>query len=35
MQYLDFSNHEREIWGTKFQSDQQSAACFQEVGRAL
>jgi hypothetical protein len=30
-----FPTMKRELWGKKFQSDWQSAACSQEVGRAL
>jgi hypothetical protein len=34
MRFLDFSNHERELRGTKFRSDQRSAGRFREVGGA-
>jgi hypothetical protein len=35
MKFLGFSNHEKEIRGKKFRSDQRSAARFREVGGAL
>jgi hypothetical protein len=35
MWFLEFSNHEKELQGTKFQSDQWSVARFQEVGGVL
>jgi hypothetical protein len=35
MRFLGFSNHERELRGKKFRSDQRSAARFREVGGAL
>jgi hypothetical protein len=33
--FLAFPTMKRELWAKKFQSDQQSAACFQEVGGVL
>jgi hypothetical protein len=35
MRFLGFSNHERELQGKKFRSDQRSASRFREVGGAL
>jgi hypothetical protein len=35
MRFLGFSNHEKELRGKKFRSDQRSAARFAEVGGEL